>query len=313
MSDTEVDAVHNLTLEAVNALGRPFIIEGPDSRSFAAVPAVDGGWSLNPIAPLPNSIDVLLPKLVTQHVQVQTAASLIEYVNRFQNEHTTLFADITRNSIQAIIDYHRQPTANSNGPGSESDKPASVDLSDLPIAALAVHRATLALPFSVEWQTWNGVSDRLMSHRDFASFLEENSIDILPLEDFRTGDQKGDETIPTTLLEMCRDLQVINNVNFSSTVRDGDYTSVAFQKENDAATKGGIKLPPQIKLHIPVYFGEPAVVVTAFIRKRVDDNGLRLGVKLSRIENVRQDEFHRIVEGVVEETNHLTRVYGSPQ
>lgn len=300
------------------AAAQPVLAKLPDDRVFAIIPNGKDSYKLENITPA-NTVEVPLPKLVTQHVQVQTAASLIEYVNRFQNEHTVLFADIQRNSIQAIIDYHRQPAANANGPATANPQDgakaiaAGDEPSDLPVAALAVHRATLTLPFSVEWQTWNSVSDKLMSHKDFASFLEENSIDILPLEDFRKGEQLGDEAIPTTLLEMCRDLQVINNVNFSSAVRDGDYTSVAFQKENDAATKGGIKLPPQIQLHIPVYFGEPSVVVTAFIRKRVDDNGLRLGVKLSRVENIRQAEFHRIVEGVVQETNHLTRVYGSPQ
>jgi uncharacterized protein YfdQ (DUF2303 family) len=257
----------------------PVTIEAPEGRTFIARP---NNFVLEQITS-PNKADVLMPKTVVASVKLQSTESMIDYTNRFKNLNTVLFADIDRDTIVSIIDYHTESAVTEDG-----IKPK-----------LTTHRATLTLPKSQEWKTWTGASDKLMSHRDFASFLEENSIDIV-------------EPVGADLLELCRDLQVVNNVNFSSAVRDGDYTSVAYAKENDATAKGSIRLPQSIILSIPVYFGEQPVLVTAFLRKKIDDDGLKLGVKLARVENVRQAEFHRIVEQITIHVNHLTTVYGTP-
>lgn len=266
----------------VAAAYQPVVIAAAEGREFVAVPQGNGSYKLEQITS-PNKAEVLMPKLVTQHVKLQTVQSLVDYVNRFRNDDTMLFADIDSNSILSIIDYHTESTSDEAGVK----------------AKLAQHRAALKLPFSQEWQVWTGVSGKLMSHRAFATFLEENSVDIV--------------TPPgADLLELCRDLQVINNVNFSSSVRNGDYNKIEFKKENDAASAGSVSLPLSIGLSVPVYFGEPPVKVTAFMRRKIDDGQLTLGVQLSRAENIRQDEFNRIVTEVQIGVDHLTTVYGTP-
>jgi uncharacterized protein YfdQ (DUF2303 family) len=224
---------------------------------------------------------VFQPKIVTAAVQVQTAASLSDYVNRFKNEHSVLFANINANSIVAAIDYHNAPK---DGPD--------------PVARLGHHNATLSLPFSDEWVTWNGSNEHLMSHTEFATFLEENSLDVVS--------PNGAE-----LLEMCRDLQVKIDVNFSSSVRMGDTTSISYQKDNDATTKSNIALPVSIMISIPVYFGEPPVTMRAWLRRSISDGKLRLGYKLNRLEAVRQGEFNRVVSQIKSNIGDLTTVYGT--
>lgn len=285
---SDVKDISDLALATLSANQKPFLLEAPEGRVFVARPTFGGPgnsqvvWAVDQITS-PNAAEVLMPKTVAQAVRLQTTGSMIDYINRFRNSNTALFADISSDTIVSIIDYHTES-------GSDEDGVK---------ARLGAHRATLKLPFSQEWLTWQGISGRLMSHKEFASFLEENSIDVVT--------PNGAD-----LLELCRDLQVINNVNFTSAVRDGDYTSVSFQKESDASAKGNISLPPSITLNIPVYFGEAPVLITAFMRKKIGDDGLSLGVKLSRAENVRQDEFHRIVGEVAVGVNHLTTVYGTP-
>lgn len=88
--------------------------------------------------------------------------------------------------------------------------------------------------------------------------------------------------------------------------------TVNYQKEQDAMSKGSIALPQSIMLSIPVYFGEPAVAVMAYMRRQIDDGKLKLGVQLSRAENVRQEEFHRVVDWITDEVEGLTTVYGTP-
>lgn len=285
---SEVDSMAELV---VGSLRQPVRFEIEDGRKFLALPGANGAYELKQIT-LENAAEVLMPKVVTQHVKVTTSASIENYVNRFKNVDTVLFADVKSSKIEAVIDYHREstkPTISTEGTPAVGAVPPQ----------LCLHRVTLNLPFSLEWETWNRASGTLMSHKDFASFLEENSIDIV-------------SPPGADLLEICRDLQVLNNVSFSTSVRDGDYTNVAFAKENDASSKGNVKLPAFIKLHIPVYFGEEPVEITAFMRRKIDDGQLNLGIKLSRAENVRQDEFHRIVDEITLNVDHLTTVYGTP-
>lgn len=275
---SEVDAVSGLVLASQ---AKPVLFEAPEGRTFIALPNGEGGFALEPITS-PNKADVLMPKVVTQHVKMQTAESLVDYINRFKNPDTLLFADIDNNTIVSIVDYH----------GVAQTFAATA-------AKLGTHRATLKLPFSLEWQTWNKASGTLMSHVAFATFLEENAIDIK-------------NPVGADLLELCRDLQVKGNHQFASAVRMGDYTSVSYAKENDATAKGDMALPLSIMLSIPVYFGEHPVPIMAYMRRKIDDGKLFLGIQLSRAENTRQEEFHRIVDSIQDSVGKLTTVYGTP-
>lgn len=280
---SETTDIASLITNAVAARRVPILIETVSGKTFIALPGPSADQYTLSETTLPNAVDILMPKHVTATVKLQATQSLIEYTNRFKNTNSVLFADIERDTIVTIIDYHTESAVTEDG-----IKPK-----------LASHRATLTLPKSQEWKIWNDMSGKLVSHKDFASFLEENSIDIV-------------SPPGAGLLELCRDLQIINNVSFSSAVRDGDYTNVSFVKLNDAAAKGNVSLPQSIVLGIPVYFGEEPVNITAFLRRKIDDNGLHLGIKLSRAENVRQEEFHRIVQAVTVNVDHLTTVYGTP-
>lgn len=273
---SEVDSIVDIVLDAQRI---PQFFDTGDGRKFAALPSTGDTWKLEQIT-LPNNANVLQPKTVVQHVRMQTTDSLIDYINRFKNPDTVVFADIDANVIEAVIDYH--------GP-----------LAGLiPTPHRGDHRASLALRHSIEWHTWNKASGVLMSHTAFATFLEENSDDVV-------------QPSGADLLELCRDLQVIQNVKFGSSVRMGDLTEINYQRESDAASKGSIALPAVIMLSIPVYFDEAKVVMHAFMRRKIEDGALRLGIQLSRAENVRQAEFQRIVD-YVQQSVEVTTVYGTP-
>lgn len=288
---------------AVKASGKPEILVAADTREFLILP--EGMRSEN--ISQPHRADVLMPRLVEQNVTLQTVDSLIAYVNRFKNHDTVLFADIRNSRVLSIIDYHKMPGANipdkpsvpTEGPSSDFDAHAR----------LGRHAAVLNLPFSEEWTAWMGISGKLMSHVEFATFLEENAIDILPLPKLADANGEVIEDAPTTMLELCRELQIKGGYGANSSVRNGDYTNVEMQKGDDVSTKRNVTLPASFNLMYPVYFGERAVPITAFLRRDTSSGSLRLGIKLNRAENVRQDEFHRIVAGIQTEVE-LTTLYG---
>ncbi|HWK52449.1 MAG TPA: DUF2303 family protein, partial [Steroidobacter sp.] len=129
----------------------PAVVAGPDGRSWLVTP---GGAGVTDVTN-PHGLLPCKPAYIQQDVKVQALDSLVEYANIYKSSNTLLFADITKNSITAAIDYHGATAAEN-----------------------VAHRVTMVLPFSEEWRTWTGIDGQLMDQLAFARFLEENHPDI---------------------------------------------------------------------------------------------------------------------------------------
>lgn len=255
---------------ALKAQGAPQVITTPSGSEILVLPE---GYKHDDVTPN-NKLDVLMPKVTTQSVTLQNADALKAYLNRFKGETTMMFADVLANRIVGAIDYH--------GPSK---------------AALVHHKAVLDLPYSEEWKTWSGISGQLKPQLEFARFIEENAPDI-----------KSPDA--ATLLEAVRDLQARRNVNFVQAVRtDSDNESFEFTDNTEARTKADLELPTKFLLSILVYFGDPDVEVQAFLRWKLEDAKLMLGIKLHRAEHIRQAAFNLIVTDAMEKTD-LLAVFG---
>lgn len=248
---------------AVKAFGVPTVMKTEEGREFLVLPE---GMKSQDVTEA-NGVAPLLPDFIKQAVTLQTVDSLVDYVNGFKGETTLLFADIHANSIKALLDYH----------GADAPKHVS-------------HVATMALPFSEEWRTWAAIDGRLLPQLDFARFLEENASDVAA--------PSGAD-----LLEACRDLQARRKVNFTKAIRtSSDNENFEFTDETEAKTRGGLEIPTKFLLSLPVYFGEAPTELYAFLRWKLDDGQLTLGVKLHRAEHVRQAVFKQIVVAAAERT-----------
>lgn len=225
----------------------------------------------------PHGLKRSSPIYISQAVTLETKDSLADYTNRFKSDATMLFATIADNRITAMIDYHGAPDKASN----------------------TAHRASMHLPFSEEWRVWTGISGKLMGQLEFARFVEENAADVVA--------PSGAE-----LLEAVRDLQAHRKVNFVKAVRTAsDNENFEYTDETEARTKGGVEVPTKFKLSVPVYFGEPPTELYAFLRWKLDDGVLTLGVQLHRAEHVRQAVFRQIMVTVGERTG-CPVVFGKP-
>lgn len=255
--------------EAVAALATkntltPQILTGADGQEYLVTP---DGMEHEKVGD-PNMVSKAKPKFIRQSVTLQATESLGVYVNRYKGPTTLLFADVTQNAIAALIDYH----------GVVDD------------AEHVAHRATMVLPFSEEWNIWKGASGQLKPQLEFARFIEENGGDVVA--------PSGGE-----ILDAMRDLQANRKVNFIKAVRtSSDNENFEYTDETEMKTRGGIEVPTKFKLNIPVYFGEPATEVYAFLRWKLDDGKLTLGIVLHRAEHVRQAVFKQIVLAVGEAT-----------
>jgi len=242
----------------------PTTVKTEDGREFLIYPE---GATVREISD-EHSLQITAPRYIKQTVTLQTQDSLIDYVKTFKAPATLLFADIGANSIVGLIDYHAPEKA-----------------------AHAAHKTILTLPFSEEWRIWNEISGKLKPQLEFARFLEENAADV-------RAPSAGE------LLDACRDLQVRRKVNFIKAVRTAtDNENFEFSDETSATTKkGDLELPTKFTLGLPVYFGEEDTEVHAFLRWKLDDGQLTLGIQLHRVEHVRQAVFKQIVTAVAEAT-----------
>ncbi len=259
---TEAEVIADLTRRAMTAA----TVKAADGREFLIVPE---GAEARDVSDA-HDLKLAPPRYIKQSLTLQTQDSLVEYVNKFKNADTLLFADIQTNTIVAQIDYHASTQA-----------------------AQVAHRGTLTLPFSEEWRVWTGISGQLKPQLEFARFIEENGTDV------RAPDA-------ASLLEAVRDLQAHRKVNFTKAVRTAsDNENFEFTHESEAKTRGGIELPTKFVLGIPVYFGEPDTELHAFLRWKIEpeEGGLKLGIQLHRAEHVRQAVFQQIVLAISERTS----------
>jgi uncharacterized protein YfdQ (DUF2303 family) len=237
----------------------PEQVEGPGNRTFLVTREDQTVQEITPA----GAAKTFLPDTIRQSVTMQTAQSLGAYLDKFKSPASALFANIAQNQIVGALDYHSAQQA-----------------------ALVSHKATLALPFSAEWNLWTGIDGKLMSQLEFARFLDENSEDI--------SSPRGAD-----LVEIVKDMIATETANTTANVKlESDNVNFTFTAATEARSKGGtLDIPKEFELRIPVYFGEHPVPMKARLRYATD-GGVKFGVMLMRKEQVRQDEFMRVVEQV---------------
>jgi len=213
-------------------------------RSFLAKPE---GYEINEITDQ-HGLKTQVPHRITSAPQLLDRQSLIDYVKTFKGEGTIILADYDTDTFLALLDYHL------------ARQPAFVD-----------HRATLKLQRSEEWKRWTAIDGKMMPQDDFASFLEENAADV-------TQPQGAD------LLELAKDLSARRSVHWKRAIRlDNGDEEFEYQEQTDAQSKSGtIEVPRSFVLTIPVYFGEPQVNITAWLRWKLTGGTLQMGLQMHR-------------------------------
>jgi uncharacterized protein YfdQ (DUF2303 family) len=242
--------------------------DAPGGRAFALIPE---NYTLQDV----SDPHALRPR-PRGEVTVDERQSLTDYLNRFKEDGSVLIADIDRGEIRGLIDYHL------------ASDPAS-ELDDLASRVRAVeHAAVLKLRVSEEFRRWDEAEGKMLPQDEFAFFLDENAADV-------------DEPEAATLIEISRDLEAVQGVQFKSsiTTENGDRR---FIYEEETRTKGDVVVPRKFILNIPIYAGEAPMQLEARLRYKVSGGGLSLGFAWHRVEYARQALFRQIATAVTENT-----------
>lgn len=134
------------------------------------------------------------------------------------------------------------------------------------------HVATLDLDLDPAFKAWRKADGVLMAQAEFAEFIEDHLPEIT--------DPDG-----ATLLEIVSTITASSSIQFLSAERLADGTRKFTWSEDQTATAGTageLEIPEAFTIAAPVYLHSGPVTLTARLRYRIGQGGLRIGLKLDR-------------------------------
>lgn len=177
-------------IDAGANLGKPFEVEGVQA---VLIPA-DAQ-----LKTLEHLQELSAPRRICDTREFRNVDHFIEYHNRYATDYSTVMADVDSASFTSILDYHN-----------EAGKPGNRD-----------HQAKYRCPETEEWRTWKDANKRKMDQESFATFLEENHLQIHQPEPGEFTPEELDvivEKLPsgTDMLEIAKTLMVMEKSNITS-------------------------------------------------------------------------------------------------
>jgi uncharacterized protein YfdQ (DUF2303 family) len=227
-----------------------------------------------------TDLERLLPNPRRKHgaVVLHDSESFTAYVGRHVTDETAFYADVTAQTIVAVINDHA------------TTQPGWQD-----------HVARLALKRTPAWDRWVQRDNQLLSQTQFAEHVEDSLPDI--------SDPDG-----ATMLEIAQNFQARTNVRFeSSRLLQSGQRQLVYQEETTTAAgeKGAFEVPKEMVLGLaPFEVGELYKVI-ARIRFRITDGALRIGYKLDRPDDILREAFADVVKDVQQRTG-MNVLYGTP-
>ncbi|MFI6251470.1 YfdQ family protein [Streptomyces sp. NPDC051016] len=199
---------------------------------------------------------------------VRDLAGFIAYWGKHADDDSEVYADTERLTVTAVLDAHT---------GS--------------VPRWAGHRLHLALRETTAWKQWLHQDNQLMDQETFAEFLEDHVPELL-------------EPAGADMLEIAQSFQANSKVDFqsasrlSSGQRQFQYVETTTTK---AGQKGQLTVPETFVIGLVPFEGSEGYKLTARLRYRIGERGLRLGYKLDRPDEVRRTAFADVVKGIVEQ------------
>lgn len=239
------------------------------------------------------------------------AESFIEQTNAFKGESSRIFAtagDLAASkmpSVTAVVNY--------NGLGYDAEP----EFGD--------HRFTFNPPLSDEWKRWLGQNGTKMQQAEFAEFLEDSVVDMLPPPDLRKATGGVDEAVrmlvtaggvfggPADILTLAKGLNIRVAVDTMEavTLSSGEVEFRYGEKHTDDRGKP-LRVPTLFQIAIPIFKDGPRYNLFARLRYRLIERRVTWWFTLFRPE-VRFDlAFDEMIEKVKAETA-LPVLIGTPE
>jgi uncharacterized protein YfdQ (DUF2303 family) len=208
------------------------------------------------------------PTRKTGTTTVRDAESFTAYWDKHHDDNSEVYADAERLTVTAVLDAHT-----ADGP------------------RWAGHRLHLALRETTAWKQWLHMDGQLMDQEAFAEFLEDHLPELL-------------EPSAAEMLEIAQSFQAAVKVDFQSATRlssgQRQFQYVETQSTK-AGQKGQLTVPETFTVGLIPFEGSEGYQFTARLRHRIGQQGLRLGYKLERPDDIRKKAFQDVVRAIGEQ------------
>lgn len=251
-----------------------------------------------------------------------TLDSFIAHANRFKDPDSALFAidDMKTPSLSAVYDYHEALTlidadgeiAKDRGLGAAAPR-------------FGKHRAVYSFPLSVEWKAWLEGNGQSMSQQEFAEFIENRIMDILPTPDPESGDESATKLLdfakqisgsfasPAKMMELSRGLavRVDERVKTAVNLASGEG-EIQYEQTHASADGQALRVPSLFLIGIPIFERGERYRLCVRLRYRAIGGSVRWFYEIFQADRAFADAFSEACGRAAEETK-LPLFFGAPE
>lgn len=277
---------------AIDEARKPHVLF-QDATPYAFIPNDGGGFTfkiLEEVLPAPTR------KRAT--VTITDVVSLLHYLDKHAvTGQTTVYVNADSiagaATIIAVINDHAGGYGNEHGG----------------IAGWRDHTATYTPIKSVEWNRWIANSKKEMDQLAFATFIEDNIIDI---SNPTAG--ASDQSLPTggQMLKMATDFEANYDKRFKQKLNlGGGGVQLEYIEDEDKDTRTKMVIFERFKIGIRVFRGGDAFAIYARLRYRQQDGKVMFRYELIRPDLVFDAALGAAIEKIVA-AGHLV-IFGAPK
>lgn len=270
-TNNRMDDIKNIveTLQTLIERGNEIKQKGEGCQPFVLVPEDHKILSLEAFLPIPSR-KVGAPSFTH-------AKSFCEYVNQQKSEESRLYV-VNPTQMVAVLNHHGKANA-----------------------GWWDHRATFTLTKTPEWLTWNQNNTVNKTQRDFAQFIEDNSLDI--------EEPKGTELLDLVrTVKASQSLDVVGEIDEKNETVSGTFLVTA---RNKAGAKQEMELPGEFRILVAPYEGGERLSVRARLRLQLCAPKFMLRYELVRAQQIEKEALNQIVAGVTKEID-MVAWFGTP-
>lgn len=230
--------------------------------------------------------------------RLTSLAGLIDYTVRFRDADSVVFANDDRNnpSITTVLDYHRAGEAG------------------VAEARFGRHEARYSVPLSDEWKAWHENNAASLTMANFARFLEDHIIDVLPAGAVNLSEEQrrfvetlgGTKRVadPAKLMELATGMQVFEEgeVTQATKLQSGEGKIIVENRHTDGQG-GELTIPSLFVIAIPVFRGGDPYAIVVRLRYRKTAQGILFFYELWRDDRVFDHAFDEMVAQIEAETS----------
>jgi uncharacterized protein YfdQ (DUF2303 family) len=199
------------------------------------------------------------PRRIRETIDLHNLTSFTDYVNKWKDDDSVIFANTGERSLRAVLDYH-------NPVG----------------ASWGSHRANYVAKMSREAVAWMASNSSPQNQQQFAEFIEDRIGDVVKPEG-------------ADLLERVLKLQIITKATFRSALRlQTGQVQLAYSEEDE---NGTVELPEKIEI-IPLFHNGQGYKLDARLRYRLTEGKVHFTYKLLEIDRAIEQAFDEVVERV---------------